>query len=134
MPKAWSKCSWVLTTATTSPGAGGEVVDHSPGRLLRGVGVDHQQSAGAADERDVDVEPLVARDPHPVGDLDEPAPRLAHGRAYAPRYDGWSAEAGVRLAAHLITELGEGSRARNAPRTRGSDQVTESLAAEFVEE
>ena len=79
LPNVWSKCSWVLTTADHLAGAEpAYVVDDRAGRRARRVGVDDQQPAVAADEGDVDVEPLVPGHPDPVGDLGE---RRCHGAA-----------------------------------------------------
>ena len=44
---------------------------HLAGRLGRGVRVDDEQAGLALDHGDVDVVPLVARDPDPVADLRE---------------------------------------------------------------
>ena len=72
LPKVWSKCSWVLTTARTSPAPSRRTSSTTVAcREVGGVGVDDQQPVGAADHGDVDVEPLVAGDPDPVGDLGE---------------------------------------------------------------
>ena len=82
------------------------VLDHGAGRLGRRVRVDDQQPAVAADEGDVQVEPLVPGHPHPVGDLDERSDaRIA---AYVGRVsEEASAEAGVQLAAQQVAELGD---------------------------
>ena len=52
------------------------VVDDLARHALGPVGVDHEQSRAAADQGDVHVEPVVARDPDPVADLGE----AGHGR------------------------------------------------------
>ncbi len=51
-----------------------DVLDHLAGGDGRGVGVDDEQAGRPADQRDVDVEPLVASDPDVVGDLGERHP------------------------------------------------------------
>ena len=73
LPKVWSKCSWVLTTAVTSPAPSRRTSSTTlAGRARRAVGVDHQQArASPPTRRDVDVVPLVPGDPDPVGDLRE---------------------------------------------------------------
>ena len=53
-----------------------EVGDDLLGCLRRGMGVDHEQAGLALDHGDVDVVPLVARDPDPCGHLCE----VGHGR------------------------------------------------------
>ena len=82
-----------------------DVLDH----LARGhrgrVGVDHEQPVGAADQGDVDVEPLVARHPDVVGDLGERhSPSIGQGVALRAR----SADAGVQLVPQEQAELLDG--------------------------
>ena len=48
-----------------------QVGDHFAGQRGRRLRVEHQQPGLAGDDRDVDVEPRVARDPDPVGHLVE---------------------------------------------------------------
>ena len=72
LPKVWSKCSWVFTTATTSPTPSRRTSSTSRAALdLGGAGVDDQQAPVTGDDPDVDVEGLEAGDPAAVGDLDE---------------------------------------------------------------
>ena len=72
LPKVWSKCSWVLTIAGHSPAPRRRTSSTtSRAATVGAVGVDDQQPAVAADQGDVDVEPVVAGDPDPVGDLGE---------------------------------------------------------------
>ena len=73
LPKVWSKCSWVLTTATTSPApsrrtSSTTLAGRAPPR--RGC----RPRAGPASpptSGDVDVEPVVPGHPDPVRDLGE---------------------------------------------------------------
>ena len=51
LPCMWSKCSWVLTTATTSPAAETtQVLTHRAHRLVGPEGVDDDQAALAVDD------------------------------------------------------------------------------------
>ena len=56
------------------------VVGDDPRLGGRSVRVDHQQAVGPTDEGDVDVHPVVVRDPHARGDLGEPGGVVGHDR------------------------------------------------------
>ena len=95
-----------------------EVGDDLRGRLGRGVGVDDEQAGLALDHGDVDVVPLVARDPDPVRHLCE----LRHGReptspSSIGTLDTTSAKVGDGRTSTRRRDAG-GPQARRAPRDR----------------
>ena len=55
--------SWNLWLQRNTNRQAADVVGHYPGLPLGDVGVDHDQAVIAADERDVDVHPVVVGDP-----------------------------------------------------------------------
>ena len=73
LPKVWSQCSWLLTAYST-----GWLLTRrrsatiAAGQVGGGLRVEDQQAGVARHDRDVDVEPGVPGDPHPIGDLLEP--------------------------------------------------------------
>ena len=96
------------------------------------MGVDDEQPARPGDDAHVDVEPGVARDPDPVGHLDEAgvAGQLTQGRhAHHATTGGQNG----RVRPYLIQRLDELLEQR-PPDDQELVTFTESLVTEFVEE